>query len=634
LIMLACNNITKSFGVESILDNISFQLKYGDRVGVVGINGAGKSTLFRILAGVEHSDSGSIILPGGSTIGYLQQQPCFDKHQTLSDLMLENFSDLRDIEAQINELETRMSVTEGPALDRLMQDYGNLSEEFKEKGGYSYKSIIKGALRGLGLGDEYFNVPVGQLSGGQQTRAALAQLLLKKHSVILLDEPTNYLDIAAVEWLEGFLAGYDGSVMVISHDRYFLDRICNRIFEIRNTKLYEYQGNYSDYVVQKDTINRIIQKEYSDKVKEIDRQKEIIRRLKSFNREKSVRRAKSREKAVDRMELPQKPDGPEQKVRIKLEPLLRSGRDVLLVEDVSMSFGSKTVFDGVNLRLYRGEIIGIIGPNGIGKTTLLRIVSGELVPTSGRIYRGHNVNIEYYHQQQEDLNQSNTVIDEIWNQNPGLDNTAVRDILAAFLFQGDDVYKTIGDLSGGEKSRVALIKLMLSKANLLLLDEPTNHLDTQSREVLEEALIDYTGTVLVISHDRYFLDRVATKIAELTRNGINIFHGNYSYYRMKKAEEEEQKSLQEDDNGGPTRTSVKLQRKKEREEREARKRARQKAQEIEQAIIETEQRISELEDLLCKPEVYSDHEKSVSIHMDIIRLKETLDHLYNLWGEL
>lgn len=633
LIILTCNNIIKSYGVESILNNINFQIEEGDRIGVVGANGAGKSTLFKILAGVEHADSGSVNMPGSTTIGYLLQHPVFDKNQTVWDYLLENFRHLIDMENHIRELEKSMSSAAETQLEKLMQEYGDLTEEFAAKGGYEYRSLIRGALKGLGIEESQFNMPINLLSGGQQTRVALAELLLKKHTLLLLDEPTNYLDIKAVEWLENFLAGYEGSVMVISHDRYFIDRICNRIFEIRESNLYEYQGNYSDYVVQKETLFDLEMKNYKNQQKEIQRQQEIIRRLKSFNREKSVRRANSREKMLSRMEPLQKPKTEEERVRIKLDPLIKSGRNVLFLEDVSISFDGKQIFNNVNLEVYRGDIIGIIGPNGVGKTTLFNIISGKIEPVSGKVLKGHNVNIEYYHQQRENINPSNTVLDEVWDENPHLDNTQIRNILAAFLFRGDDVYKTIEALSGGEKSRVALAKLMLSRSNLLLLDEPTNHLDIQSREVLENALIDYSGTVLVISHDRYFLDRVTTKIAELTPEGINFYHGNYSYYRMKKQQQEEAMMLAERDNG-PTKTALKQQRKKEREERELRRQEKRKVREIEQAIIETEEKISRLEHSMCLPEVYSDHEKMNELHMEIIGLKKNLDELYEEWERI
>jgi len=630
LIILACNNITKNYGVESILNNINFQVAEKDRVGIVGANGAGKTTLLKILAGIEQADSGSVTMPASTTIGYLKQHPDFDNSQTVWSCLLKNFKDLTDMEENIRELESKMASSTGNELHRLMEEYGSLTEKFASNGGYEYKSLIRGALNGLGIEERQFEKPLGQLSGGQQTRIALAELLLRKHTLLLLDEPTNYLDIRAVEWLEGFLADYGGAVMVISHDRFFLDKVCNRIFEIRERNLYEYQGNYSDFAIQKEILLELEIKNYKIQQREIQRQQEIIKQLRSFNREKSVRRANSREKLLSRIVPAQKPSTEDERIRMKLDPLVKSGMDVLSLEGLSMSFNDIMLFSNVNLSVYRGDIVGIIGPNGVGKTTLFNIISGRMQPVSGIIRKGHNVNIEYYHQQQENLNLSNTVLDEVWNENPKLDNTQIRNILAAFLFKGDDVYKRIETLSGGERSRVALVKLMLSKSNLLLLDEPTNHLDIQSMEVLEDALIDYTGTVLVISHDRYFLDRVATKIAELSPGGINLFHGNYSYYRMKKQQQEDALLMAQQDSG-PTKTALKQQKRKEREEREQKKLEKKRIQQVEQAIIETEERIQEIERHMCLPEVYSDHERMNELHMEMLGLKEALEELYGEW---
>lgn len=630
MIILACNNITKNYGVESILNNINLQIAEKDRVGIVGVNGAGKTTLLKILAGIEQADSGSVSMPASTTIGYLKQRPDFDNTQTVWSYLMGNFKNLTDMEDNIRELEKKMTSSTGTALDRLMEEYGNLTEKFASDGGYEYKSLIRGALNGLGIEEYQFEKPLGQLSGGQQTRVALAELLLRKHSLLLLDEPTNYLDIKAVEWLEGFLGDYDGAIMVISHDRFFVDKVCNRIFEIREKSLYEYRGNYSDFVIQKEALLELEVKNYKVQQKEIQRQQEIIRQLRSFNREKSVRRANSREKLLSRIIPAERPNTEDERVRISLDPLVKSGMDVLFLEELSMSFNDVMLFCNVNLSVYRGDIIGIIGPNGVGKTTLFNIISGRTQPLSGVIRKGHNVNIEYYHQQQENLNLSNTVLDEVWNDNPKLDNTRIRNILAAFLFKGDDIYKAIETLSGGERSRVALIKLMLSKSNLLLLDEPTNHLDIQSMEVLEDALIDYTGTVLVISHDRYFLDRVATKIAELSPDGISLFHGNYSYYRMKKQQQEDAILMAQQDSG-PTKTALKQQKRKEREEREQRKLEKKKMQQVEQAIVETEERIQEIERRMCLPEVYSDHERMNELHMEMLSLKEALEELYGEW---
>jgi len=628
LIIFSCSNVSKSYGAELILNNISFNIHQKDRIGVVGANGAGKTTLFKIMAEVEGIDAGSINIPGTTSIGYLSQHPVFDRDLEVWEYLLQNFSHLIEMETHMRELERTMADSNNDKLEKLMKEYGKLTEEFSDSGGYEYKSLIRGALKGLGIEEDQFHVPLGLLSGGQQTRAALAQLLLRKHRLLLLDEPTNYLDINATEWLENFLTDYDGTVMVISHDRYFLDKLCNNIFEIRDTRLFEFKGNYSDYIVQKQTLLDIELKHYKDQNKEIKKQQEIIKQLKSFNREKSLRRARSREKQLVKMEILQKPVLEDEKVRIKLEPGIKSGRDVLTLENIRKDFSEKTLFNNINLKVYRGDIIGLIGPNGIGKTTLFNIISGKITPTSGTITKGHNVNIAYYHQQQENINQNNTVLDEVWDKNPHLNTTQLRNILAAFLFKEDDAYKKTEDLSGGEKSRIALINMMLSKANLLLLDEPTNHLDIQSREVLEDALIDYSGTVLVISHDRYFLDRVTTKIARITPEGIDLYYGNYSYYRMKKQQEEE--NLQQK-GSRLTKTAIKQQKKKEREKNERLRQKKRKLQNIEKQITYIEEKIEQLECSMCQPDVYANPEKSKEIHSEIRKLKERLDELYREW---
>jgi ATP-binding cassette subfamily F protein 3 len=631
LSLLSCNYLTKSYGIESILNNINFQIHPRDRVGVVGNNGAGKSTLFRIIAGIEAPDSGSVNVIGDTAIGFLSQHPEFESNTSIWDNLVKDFSHLTRMEQRIKKLEADMSAKNGDMLIRLMKEYGDITEKFAKIGGYEYKSQIRGALRGLGIQDHQFDMFPDKLSGGQQTRAALAGLLLRKYHLLLLDEPTNYLDIQAVEWLEDFLSEYDGAVMIISHDRYFLDGVCTRIFELRDSSLYEFDGNYSDYVYRKHIMQETKARHYMNRQREIKRQQEIIRRLKSYNRQKTVKRANSREKLLSRMQPLEKPEQDAKTVNIRLNPLVKSGREVLTLDDVSMTFDENRLFENVNLKVYRGETIGIIGPNGIGKTTLFNIISGRLKPTAGRALKGHNVNIEYYHQQQENINPANTVLDEIRGENPDLGSTETRNILAAFLFSGDDVNKRIDSLSGGEKSRVALAKLMLSRSNLLLLDEPTNHLDIQSREVLEDALTDYTGTVLVISHDRYFLDRVTTKTALLTPQGIELYFGNYSYYRMKK---QQQESMEEESRENiMTRTAVKHQKRMERKEREARKQKQEKIQRLEQKITGVEEEILRLEHQMCRPEVYSDPGKIKKLNMTLKQLREELELLYKQWEE-
>ena len=527
MIILSCNNLTKSFGVESILENISFTVNEGDKIGVIGVNGTGKTTLFKIISGIYGYDSGEIYTSKDCEIGYLEQNTNFYSDNTIFTEVLEVFSDLIKMEEDLRKMECEISdkssETNSPDLQKLMYNYSHKLELFQNSNGYGYKSEAKGVLKGLGFNDDELEKPIKILSGGEKTRVLLAKLLLKKPTLLLLDEPTNHLDSDALEWLELFLKQYKGTVILISHDRYFLDQSVNRIFEIHNKKLKAYNGNYS-YYAEKSAIDKEIErKTYEDQQKEIKKQEESIERLKAYGREKHLKRARSKEKTLSKIEVLDKPDGERKRAKLKFIPAVESGNDVLAVRDVEMSFPDKVLFKDLNLDIYRGEKVALIGPNGAGKSTLFKIIMNELDPIQGEVKFGTNVNTAYFHQEQKTLNLDNTVIDEIWDANPHLTQTEVRNMLGAFLFENEDVFKRISSLSGGERARVAILKLILSQSNFLLLDEPTNHLDIDSKEVLEEALVNYTGTIFTISHDRYFLNKVVDKILVLDEN-LSLIH--------------------------------------------------------------------------------------------------------------
>jgi ATPase components of ABC transporters with duplicated ATPase domains len=637
MIVLTCNNISKSYGVDTVLDYISFNIQDGDRIGFVGVNGAGKSTLFKIIVGQLSSDSGNVYMAKDKTIGYLSQDMALDSSSTIMEEMLKVYQGLIDMENRIRELEIMIASEENMKDEeyhnKLMKQYSNLLDEFGSSNGYGYKSFIRGVLSGLGFDEDDFNKKVNILSGGQKTRLALAKLLLIKPDILLLDEPTNHLDLDAVEWLEDFLKAYKGCIFVISHDRFFLDVITNRIIELSNNKIEEYNGNYSSYVKEREVRRENLYKQYNLQQKEIARQEAIIERFKSYNREKSIKQAESREKVLNKIERIDKPDNDPQAARIKFETRVRSGNDVLSVEDISKSFGSRTLFNNINFEIRRGERVAIIGPNGTGKTTLFRIIMGAVNQDSGSITLGRNVNVGYYDQEQSDLNEEKTVVDEIWDSYPDLTQTKLRTILGAFLFSGEEIFKPISLLSGGEKSRVAMIKLILSKSNFLLLDEPTNHLDIISKEALERALLNYEGTILTISHDRYFLNKVANRIMYFDgAAGITEYPGNYSYYLEKKGRPARFMELT-DSTPGVSKTAVREEKKKLKEIALKEKQKKEAINAIEEEIAASERTISELHEAMCREDVYSDPEKSQEIHNRIKDIETKLEELYAEWEE-
>ena len=635
MIVLSCNGISKSFGIDTILSNITFSINAGERIGLVGVNGSGKSTLFKILSGTYEYDSGDIFINKDSSIGYLEQNPHFDSDKTVYEEALGVFESLIEHENVLRELEVKIS-HEGQkghsdSLDRLMKEYSNLLDDFNSKNGYSYKSEVTGILKGLGFKDSELSKKVSILSGGEKTRVLLAKLLLQKPDILLLDEPTNHLDIDSVEWLETFLKLYSGTVVMVSHDRYFLDQIVGNIYEISNKTLRKYSGNYSYYVKRKQDEDELELKKYEEAHAEIKRQQEIVNRLKGYGNEKFVKRARSREKALEKTEEIEKPFVHRKRARINFEPQSQSGKDVLRTEGLEMEFSDKQLFKNLNFNLYRGEKVALIGPNGKGKSTLFKILCNMIQPSSGNFSFGTNVSVGYYDQEQTNLDPQNTIIDEIWNENRLLLQTQIRTLLGAFLFEGEEVFKMISSLSGGEKARVSLLKLMLSKANLLLLDEPTNHLDIDSKEVLEDALLNYSGTVFVISHDRYFLNRVVDKIIVLEDEGCSEYLGNYDYYVEKK------KLLEEMDSPEAavekTKTQIKEEKRKQKQLQNELKQLEKQRKSIEDEIMVIESEIEDIDDLMCQEDVYSNPEKSKEIHNQKIELQKKLDELYSAWEE-
>ena len=636
MIVLSCNNLNKSFGIDSILENVNFTVNEYDKIGIIGVNGTGKTTLFKIISGIYGYDSGDIYTSKDCEIGYLEQNTNFHSENTILEEVLEVFKDVIEMEKYLRDLEHKISEessnTNSTTLEKLMNEYSNKLEAFSDMNGYGYKSEAKGVLKGLGFNDEDMDKPISILSGGEKTRVLLGKLLLKKPTLLLLDEPTHHLDSEAIEWLEVFLKQYKGTVILISHDRYFLDQVVNRIFEIHNKKLKTYNGNYSDFIKASSIEKELELKKFEDQQKDIKKQEESIERLKAFGREKHLKRARSKEKALAKVDVLDKPEAYRKKAKIEFNPSVTSGNDVLQLRDISMGYGERILFKDLNLDIYRGEKVALIGANGIGKSTLFKIIMNEITPLSGDIKFGTNVNVSYFHQEQKTLNLDNTIIDEIWEDNKQLTQTSLRTMLGAFLFEGEEVFKKISTLSGGERARVAILKLILSNANLLLLDEPTNHLDIDSKEVLEEALSSYTGTIFTISHDRYFLNTVVDKVLVLDENGITEYLGNYDYYVEKKKQVQEMNAVEVVEE--KTKTQLKEEKRKEREQREAEKKNRVKRQNIEKEIEETEAKIEEMDVLLCQEEVYSNPEKSKDVSLQKASLEEKLSALYEEWESL
>lgn len=627
MIILSAQHIAKSFGVNAVLRDVSLTVQQGDRIGLVGVNGCGKSTLMRILAGLDAQDGGEISLVRGLRVGYLAQQNMVTSGETVWNELQKVYEQVFAMEKKLRELEDEMAHahTDAQRFAQLSADYDRLTQRFEEADGYSWKSMVSGVLNGLGFKPAQYDQCVDSLSGGEQTRLCLARLLLQKPDLLLLDEPTNHLDMETLQWLENYLAAYKGSVLVISHDRYFLDHVCTGIMEILMGASEQYNGNYTRYIAQRQERFESRMRAYEIQQKEIERQQAIIARYRMFNREKSIRAAESREKALDRMEKLEKPVD-ERAIRFSFEARRRTGEDVLQLTEISKSFGEKHLFHDLTLRVRAGDRVALIGPNGVGKSTLIKIIVGEEQPDTGFIRYGSNVDIGYYDQHQSTLHADKTVLDEIWDRFPQMEQSNVRGALGMFLFTGDDVFKPIHTLSGGEKGRVALTALMLRKDNLLLLDEPTNHLDMDSREVLEDALADFGGTIITVSHDRYFINRIANRIIEMQPDGVTEYIGNYDDYIERK-----NRPVAVEAEAGKTKTELEKEKRREKLSRQALRQLKIRAQEAEKAVGVKEAEIAELEAQMADPSLYSDAQKSADVQRAYQKAQQALQTLYEQW---
>lgn len=635
MIVLSCSNISKAYVVDNVIENISFSVNENEKIGLIGLNGAGKTTLFNILTENLEPDTGEIFKAKEKKLCYLKQNTKIESPGTIMDEMLSIYDDIIKLEEKLKKLSYKISsFTEHDnhdELESLMDDYAKMSEQFEEKDGYSFKSLIKGVLKGLGFSESEFNKPINLLSGGQKSRVMLAKLLLEKADMLLLDEPTNHLDIEAISWLEKYIRDFKGTVLIISHDRYFLDNTVNRIFLMENKNLKSYNGNYTEFMKKRKTELEQKKKQYEEYEKEIKRQEEMIQRLHSYGSKRNIRQAFSRQKALDKIKKMDKPISGSKKVKLQFTPKVKSGKDVLKVKNLSVAFDGPPIFNNVGLNIYQGEKVCIIGPNGIGKSTLLKIIANKITNYSGAVDIGHYVNIGYYDQEQTNLNPESTVIDEVWDYRPDLNYYDIRTMLAQFLFNDDDMYKIVGDLSGGEKGRLSLLKLMTSDANFLLMDEPTNHLDIDSKEILEDALLNYKGTVLAISHDRYFLNKVADKIYDMSKDGVFQYLGNYDYYLQKKAELGEK---DDEETVSKTKTELKAEKKKERENIRDRQQRKRTIKNLEEQIQMHENKVSELELALCKPSTYNDKALIINLNENLTVYKNELETLYKQWEEI
>ena len=634
--ILACQNINKAFGTDVILKNASFHMEDREKAAVVGINGAGKSTLLKIIIGEMEADSGEVVLAKGKTIGYLAQHQDLNSDHTIYQELLTVKQDVIDLETRIREIEAQMKELSGTALDMALEQYTRMNHEFELKNGYAYKSEVVGVLKGLGFEEEEFEKHVNKLSGGQKTRVSLGKLLLSHPDLIMLDEPTNHLDMNSIAWLETFLLNYDGAVLVVAHDRYFLNRIATKIIEIDAGEVTTFQGNYSDYAAKKSQLREARMHAWLNQQREIKHQEEVIQKLKSFNREKSIKRAESREKMLDKMDILEKPTEVRSEMHITLEPKVVSGNDVLTVEGLSKSFGSQTLFTDLNFDVKCGERVALIGNDGTGKTTILKILNGLLEADSGSFTLGSKVHIGYYDQEHHVLHPEKTLFEEISDAYPDLDNTTIRSTLAAFLFTGDDVFKRISELSGGERGRVSLAKLMLSEANFLILDEPTNHLDIVSKEILEQALNRYTGTVLYVSHDRYFINTTATRILALTGGQLVNYIGNYDYYLEKHdilTPKTQNPELPEAKAAEPE-SAGKLDWKQQKEEQARQRKRENDFKKTEAEIFDLETRDGEIDQLLTQESVYTNVAECMKLHKEKEAIAARLEILYEQWEAL
>ena len=641
--ILNCSNISKTFIDNTILNNVSFHIEDGEKAAIVGANGVGKSTLLKIIIGELAPDDGSVTISKDKTMGYLAQHQSIDGNNTIYEEVLSVKQDVMSLELSIRQLETDMKNAKDDVLNEMLEKYTRLNHEFEQQNGYAVRSEIAGVIKGLGFTEDEFDKKISSLSGGQKTRVALCRLLLTKPDILLLDEPTNHLDLPSISWLETYLKNYQGSVIIVSHDRYFLDKIVTKVIEIDRGSVTVFSGSYSDYSVKKAALRDAEMKAYLNNQREIKHQQQVIDKLKQFNREKSIKRAESREKLLSKMEVIDKPLAESSGMRIDLEPSVVSGNDVLTVSHLSKSFGSNHLFDDISFEIKRGERVALIGANGTGKTTILKIINGIIDADSGTCRLGANVTCGYYDQEHQVLDMNKTIFDEIQDTYPDMNNTKVRNVLAAFLFTDDDVFKRIGELSGGERGRVLLAKLMLSNANFLLLDEPTNHLDMASKEILESALNKYTGTcffvshdryysgaVVMVSHDRYFINTVATRILDLRNNTITNYIGNYDYYLEKNVQAPASVSSKV----AVTVSVSKEDRILQKEEQAKERRRKNEIEKCEKEISEIDEELSEIDSMLTKEEIYTDINKLTELSNRKSELEQKQNELYEKWESL
>lgn len=630
--VLACHNISKAYGITEILNNINFHIEAKEKLAIVGINGAGKSTLLKIIMGEEEADEGQIVIGKDISVGYLAQHQTSFYDKTIFEELLSVKQNVIELQEQIRQLEQNMKNLEGEELEAALERYTRMNHTFEQQDGYAFESQVTGILKGLGFQETDFNRKIEELSGGQKTRISLGRLLLSRPDVILLDEPTNHLDLNSIAWLENYLKSYDGAVIIVSHDRYFLDKIVTKVVELENTKSTIYHGNYSYYAAKREEVRLSKYRAYMNQQAEIKHQEAVIAKLKQFNREKSIKRAESREKMLDKLERLEKPQEVKDEMRLTLTPDIESGNDVLSVENLSKSYGAHTLFTGIGMDIKRGERVALIGNNGTGKTTILKIITQLLPKDSGKIILGAQVHIGYYDQEHQVLHPDKTIFDELHDTYPDMTNTRIRNVLAAFLFTGEEVFKEIKDLSGGERGRVSLAKLMLSNANFLILDEPTNHLDITSKEILENALKNYTGTILYVSHDRYFINQTATRILDLHDGGITSYIGNYDYYIEQKlvstARTEEKATAVKED------TENKKDWKRSKEEQAKERKRRNDLQKTENRIEELENLISALDEKMALPENATSAAKLTELSEQQAKANEELEQLYEIWENL
>lgn len=639
MILLQVNQLSKYFAAELILSNIKLEIQSQDRIALVGRNGAGKSTLLKILAGQSSYDDGEIIKPKDVTIGYLAQNTGLESEKSIWDEMLTVFDHLRKMEKELRSLEGQMAdpkvFSNATQYEKILKEYDHLQVKFKDDGGYQYEADIRSVLHGLHFGSFDYSTQISTLSGGQKTRLALGKLLLSRPDILILDEPTNHLDIETLSWLEQYLQGYPGAILIVSHDRYFLDKVVNQVFELSRQKMTKFIGNYSSYLNQKAENYERDLKQYEKQQDEIAKLEDFVQR--NLARASTTKRAQSRRKQLQRMDRLDRPSGDEKSATFSFDIERQSGNDVLKAENVAIGYGSEQVSEQISFRINRADSVALVGPNGVGKSTLLKTIVDKLPALAGSIHLGSNVSIGYYDQQQAELNSNKKVLNELWDDYPLKPEKDIRTVLGNFLFSGDDVLKSVSTLSGGQKARLALAKLMMEKANFLILDEPTNHLDLDSKEVLENALIDYPGTILFVSHDRYFINRIATKVLELERNGITEFLGDYDYYLEKKLEKEELDALNLNQGNKTVNEPVITDKTSYHQDKEAKKLERQRKrriEEIESSIEELELLASEYEEQLCDPAVFQDHEKVSELNTNLEKVKQEIEQLMDEWAEL